>query len=71
MSLRERFIGPGKAAAVGAGKSADLSRRPELRDAWAAFDASGFANAIIAVRPYLGVADSKPSREARTLVALA
>jgi hypothetical protein len=44
---------------------------PELRDAWAAFDASGFANAIIAVRPYLGVADSKLSREARTLVALA
>ena len=71
MSLRERLFGPRKATAFGAGKSADLSRRPELRDAWAAFDASEFANAIIAVRPYLGVADSKLSREARTLVALA
>ena len=46
-------------------------RRSELSDAWAAFDASDFEAAINAARPFLGVADSKLSREARKLAALA
>ena len=41
-----------------------------MSNAWAAFDASDFAGAINAVRPFLGVADIKLSREARKLVAL-
>ena len=41
-----------------------------MNDTWAAFDASDFAAAINAVRPFLTVADRKVSREARKLVAL-
>ena len=71
MSLRKRLFGDRKASSAGGEKSTHSTRRSELRDAWAAFDDADFATAITAVRPYLGVADSKVSREARKLVALA
>jgi len=71
VSLRKRLFGKGKASSVGDQDNDHSTRRPELRDAWTAFDAADFVTAITAVRPYLAVADSKVSREARKLVALA
>lgn len=71
MSLRKRFFGNRKASSAIGEKSTHSPRRFELRDAWAAFDDSDYSTAITVLRPYLGVADSKVSREARRLVALA
>ena len=70
MSLRKRIFGRNKGNSVESRASVASTRRTELNDAWAAFDACDFAAAINAVRPFLTVADRKVSREARKLVAL-
>lgn len=51
MSLRKRLFGDGKASSAGGEKSTHSTRRPDLRDAWAAFDESDYSTAITVVRP--------------------
>jgi hypothetical protein len=70
MSLRKLWFGKKAAASDETREESVPERRIELRDAWAAFDASDFDAAIASARPFLGVGDAILARQSCKLVAL-